>query len=115
MNKDLTEGHLVQVVQSHQHHACHPQRNNVAAGDQRAGRIKVFQFGSLLGPAQCRVGPKCGTEPRIKNIFVANQSERIKSRLERGMSLPEHKHALSRKATASYFRFCSSISSQCST
>ncbi len=74
MDKDVFKGHFAQVIQAHQDHASDPQRDDIATGDQRIGGIEVIQLSRFLRPAQRRVRPQRGTEPRVEHVFFANKS-----------------------------------------
>ena len=71
MDEDVVEGHFAHVVQARQHHPRHPERDDVAAGDQHVGRIVVFQFLGLLRPAERGMRPEGGTEPGVENVVVS--------------------------------------------
>ena len=66
---DFAERHLAHVVQPGKHHSGHPQRDDVAAGDERAGGIVVLQLGRLFRPAQRGMGPQRGAEPRVQHVL----------------------------------------------
>ena len=74
MDEHIPERNLAHVVQSHQHHARHPQRDDVPAGDQHAGRIKEIQLGRLIRPAHRRMRPQGGTEPGVQHVFLLAQT-----------------------------------------
>ena len=63
------KGDLMHIVAPHQHHPCHPQRDDVTTRDQYTRRIEVFEIGSLVWPTERRMRPKCRTEPRVKHIL----------------------------------------------
>ncbi len=72
VNEDFAEGNLAHIVQAHQHHAGDPQRDDVAAGDQRAGRIEVLQFRRLFRPAEGRMRPQGRTEPGVEHVRLSH-------------------------------------------
>ena len=71
MDVDVMERHLLQVVQPRDHHARHPERDDVAAGDQHAGRIAVAQLRRVLRPAERRMRPEGGAEPGVEDVGIA--------------------------------------------
>ena len=70
---NLVERDLAHVVQTGEHHAGHPQREDVAIGDQHAGRIVVAQLGRVFGPAERRVGPQRRAEPGVEHVGILHQ------------------------------------------
>ena len=75
MDEDVVEGHFAHVVQPREHHPRHPKRDDVAAGNEYAGGIVVFQFRRLLRPAERGMRPEGGTEPGVENVFLLDKSE----------------------------------------
>ena len=73
MDVDVMERHLAHVVQPGDHHAGHPERDDVAAGDQHAGRVVVGQLRRLLRPAERRVRPQGGAEPGVEHVGILFQ------------------------------------------
>ena len=84
MDEHLVERDVADVVQTRQNHAGDPERDNVAAGDQDAGRIVVLQFRRLLRPAERGMWPERGTEPSVQYILFA----RVPKLLETGFGFP---------------------------
>ena len=70
---DVVERHLAHVVQPGHHHAGHPERDDVAARHQHAGRVVVRQLRRLLRPAERRVRPERGAEPGVEHVGVLLQ------------------------------------------
>ena len=56
------------VYEPRHHHAGHPERDDVAARHQHAGRVVVRQLRRLLGPAQRRMRPERGAEPGVEHV-----------------------------------------------
>ncbi len=52
MDIDFMKRYLASEFQPHHDHPRDPEENDIEAGDQDVGGIKVFQLGGLLGPAQ---------------------------------------------------------------
>ena len=71
---DVAERHLAHVVQARDHHARHPERDDVAAGHQHAGRVVVRQLRRLLRPAERRVRPERGAEPGVEDVGVLRET-----------------------------------------
>ena len=71
MNEDLAERHVPHVVQPGEHHPRDPQGDDVAAGDQHAGRIKVFR-----APAVCSGQPsvECGHSAELNQVSSTSGS-----------------------------------------
>ena len=70
VNVHVAERHLAHVVEAGQHHARHPERDDVAARHQHVGRIVVGQFRRFLRPAQRRMRPERGAEPGVEDVGV---------------------------------------------
>src|SRR6266404_2987369 len=71
----LMERHLTEVVKPRNHHARHPERNDVAARHEHAGRIVVLQLRRLLRPAQRRMRPEHGAEPGVEDVGVLDEAK----------------------------------------
>ncbi len=51
-------------------HAGDPEEDDFGGGDEELGRVVVFEFGRLLGPAHGAERPEPGGEPRIEHVLV---------------------------------------------
>ena len=57
MDENFAERNFADVVESHEYHACDPQRDDISGSNESACRIKVLQVSRLFGPAQGRMRP----------------------------------------------------------
>ena len=55
-------------------HARNPEENDVRAGHEIVGRIKVFLFRRIFGPAHDRERPEPGAEPCVEHVFILTPS-----------------------------------------
>ena len=60
-------------VIAHHHHAGDPEEDDVEACNEHVSRIIPSKLGCCIRPAECRERPKCGREPRIEHVFIANK------------------------------------------
>ena len=70
VNIDFMKGYIAHELQAHHDHACHPEEDDVETGDQHVGRVKGFQFGCFMRPAECGKRPQRRGEPGVENILV---------------------------------------------
>ena len=69
----MTERDFAHVVEPHHDHPRHPEEEDVVPRLEHRGRVPVAQLLGLLRPAQRRVWPKPGREPRVEHIRVLLQ------------------------------------------
>ena len=70
---DGVERFTFHKVIAHHHHAGDPEEDDVEACNEHVSRIIPSKLGCCIRPAECRERPKCGREPRIEHIFIANK------------------------------------------
>ncbi len=63
----------VHELHAHHDHARHPQRQDVAGGDEHVGGVEVAQVRRVVGPAQRGDGPKLRGKPRVEHVGVLHQ------------------------------------------
>ncbi len=59
VNVDLPERDFTGELEPHHDHAGDPEKDDVEAGNQYAGRVERFQCSGVFGPAQGAEGPEC--------------------------------------------------------
>ena len=84
----VVERHLAHVVEPGHHHARHPERDDVAARHQHAGRVVVRQLRRLLRPAERRVRPQRGAEPGVEHVGVLRRSRVLRAPAHRRPGRP---------------------------
>ena len=67
------EGNFARLLDAREHHAHHPERDDVVARHEHVGGIEIFKFGGLVRPAQRREGPERRREPGIEHILVLRE------------------------------------------
>ena len=75
MHVHLAERHVAHEVQAEHDHARDPEEDDVEARDQHRGRIERRKLGRLGRPAQRRVRPQRGGEPRVEHVVVLAQRD----------------------------------------
>src|SRR5207253_2354872 len=87
MDVHLPERDLSHVVEAHDHHAGHPQRDDVAAGDEDASGVEVIKdlvacagrgirlavegrIMLAIGPAESGVRPEGRAEPGVEDVGI---------------------------------------------
>ena len=70
----LAEGDFaVHAVRAHQHHARHPEEDDVEAGDEDVAGVVGFEVGGVVRPALGGEWPQRGGEPGVEHVFVLRQ------------------------------------------
>ena len=77
MDVDRVERYFAHEVKPEHHHARHPEKDDVEAGDQHIGWVITCQLGCLLGPAQGRERPQPRGEPGVQHVGLAFQLGRL--------------------------------------
>ena len=67
------EGNFARLLDAREHHAHHPERDDVVARHEHVGGIEIFEFGGLVRPAQRREGPERRREPGIEHVLVLRE------------------------------------------
>ncbi|OPY86789.1 MAG: hypothetical protein A4E72_01610 [Syntrophus sp. PtaU1.Bin208] len=73
MEIDIPEGDVVHDVFPHHHHPCHPEEEDVKAGNEQRGGIKGLQGLGLIRPAQGGKRPEGGAEPGIQDVLLLTE------------------------------------------
>ena len=67
---DVAEGDLAREVKRAHDHACDPERDDVAGGDQDLGGMVLGKLGGVIRPALRGEGPQLAGEPGVQNVLV---------------------------------------------
>src|ERR1017187_981154 len=70
---DVAERQVPHELVARHDHACHPEEDDVRAGDQVAGGIELLERRRLLRPAHRGKRPQPGAEPGVEDVFVLNK------------------------------------------
>ena len=73
MQVNIRKGDISHDIESHHHHAGHPEEDNIETGNKERGGIEGFQGRCLVGPPHRGEGPKGRAEPGIQDIFILPQ------------------------------------------
>jgi hypothetical protein len=105
MNKYIGEWHVAHVIQAHEHHARHPQGDDVTGGHQARARIVVFETVRMpilapqrglsrvdhgsgrIRPAEGTHGPQTTGEPGVEDIWILLQAKRRQGRQQLSFGL----------------------------
>ena len=69
----MFERHLAREVRGHHDHACHPEEDDVVAGDQDAGGQVQIAVRCFVGPAHGAKGHQCGRVPGVQHIGISRE------------------------------------------
>ena len=73
---DFFEGDFaVHAVHAHQHHARHPEEDDVKAGNEDVARIECFEIRRVFRPALGGERPQRRGKPGIKHVFVLGERQ----------------------------------------
>src|SRR5262249_37786320 len=84
MQIDSAKRHLAGHMHAKHDHASNPEKEDVVAGDKKAGRVVAFEIRRLFRPTERGKGPQAGAEPCIEHIRVLLQIRRPALRAFRG-------------------------------
>ena len=70
VDQNFFKGVLLHLLAAGEDHPGNPEEDDIIAGDQHAGRVKVVQLRRLLRPAQGGEGPQGGGEPGVQHVGV---------------------------------------------
>ncbi len=70
MDIDILERYISHETGAHHHHTCHPEEENIKAGDQGTGGIESFEKLGIFGPSHGRKWPQGTAEPGIQHITL---------------------------------------------
>ena len=72
----LAEGDFaVHAVHAHQHHARHPEEDDVEAGNEDVAGVEGAQVSGVVRPALCRKWPQRRGKPGIQHVFVLGERQ----------------------------------------
>src|SRR5437870_8262781 len=97
MQVHRSKWNLSREVDAEHHHARHPEKQNVVARDEHAGRIVALEVWRLLGPPQCRKRPQTRAEPRVEHVRILLQVFRPTARA-RARRFSRYRHVAALRA-----------------
>ena len=90
VEEDCAEGLLSHLLVAGEHHADHPEEDDVVARNQHIRGIEVFQILRLLGPAQSGEGPKCRGKPGVQSVGILGHMDAAAFRALLGLLSRHH-------------------------
>jgi len=62
-------------MEAHHHHAGHPEKDDVEAGDEDRGRVEALERRGALRPSHGRERPQRRAEPGVEHVAVAERGD----------------------------------------
>ena len=70
VDQHMLKGRFPCLLQSGEHHADYPEKDNIVTRHQHAGGVKIIQLRGMLRPAQGREGPEGRRKPGVQRVLV---------------------------------------------